>query len=105
MRSDRSRKGSSQPTSRPKVVVLEDVDGTLRRFEYSSFVVDVPFEFVGEIASPCAVTEASHVECSTSSSRHVAFVRGCRGVLNANDIELDDAMRDTVVLASSVRRA
>ena len=35
------------------------------------FVSDVPFEFVGKIASACAVTEARHVESRATSSRHL----------------------------------
>ena len=31
---------------------------------------DVPFEFVGEVASACTMTEASNVESSTTTTRH-----------------------------------
>lgn len=48
-----------------------DVDAKRLRIDTSS-VSDVPFEFVGKIASACAGAEARHVESRTTSSRHLA---------------------------------
>lgn len=33
----------------------------------------VPFEFVGQVTSACAMTEAGHVEGGTASRRHVSM--------------------------------
>lgn len=35
--------------------------------------MDVPFEFVGKIASARAVAEASHIEGGATSARHVSW--------------------------------
>ena len=46
--------------------------------------MDIPFEFVGEVASTRAMAEASHVESSTSS-RHDSGL-GCEELNNERKI-------------------
>lgn len=51
-----------------------------RRFEIdnglgSSFGFrDVPFEFVGKVASASAMAKASDIECRSSTARHISYV-------------------------------
>ena len=41
----------------------------------SSFVANVPFEFVGKVAGARAVAEASHIKCGATAPRHVVSRR------------------------------
>ena len=47
----------------------EDWDSGGRRFGSSDR--DIPFEFVGKIASSSSVAKTSHIECGTTATRHV----------------------------------
>ena len=64
------------------------------------FVADIPFEFVGEVASASAVAETSHVE-SLATSRHDVKVDGLNPSTNLGNA--NDAGEKMGVLRSRMR--
>ena len=47
-----------------------DLEGRFGRGREDRWIMGVPFEFVGQIASSRSVAEASDIESCTTSSRH-----------------------------------
>lgn len=57
-------------------------------------VVDIPFEFVGEVAGASAVAEASHVEGGTTSRHDVCNIHRRTRVEEENTMVLLQSMQD-----------
>ena len=79
---DRSREGKGR-RGQFDLLAYCNTDGKRRvrmsEDSSSSFVANVPFEFVGKVAGACAVAEASNIKCSSTAPRHTVSL-GVPGV-------------------------